>query len=217
MDHSQHIHFRLPLNPPRSLQHDNLKQPWDLSNLMNKWPHSILTEIDVAEKSIDACSEADDIRAIATNDTDMTTVPGIASEEFSNSDLGDIQANDRNIVTDLNNLGNLHEELMFGTTPMSSAGASPAVHRVSGMIEATKESLCDSRNAQIWLQSLDMVRIVCWFPRSERTRNWKLHLQVLHKMMPFLASAGHNSYTKVPSAIPTMHVSLRSKCLSNLW
>ena len=89
MDHSHHIHFRLPLNPPRSLQHDNLKQPWDLSNLMNKWPHIILTEIDVAEKSIDACSEADDVRAIAANDTDMTTVPGIASEEFSNSDLGD--------------------------------------------------------------------------------------------------------------------------------
>ena len=51
-----------------------------------------VTEIDVAEKSIDACSEADEVRTIPTNDTDMTTVPGIASEELSNSDLGDMQA-----------------------------------------------------------------------------------------------------------------------------
>ena len=31
---------------------------------------------------------------------------------------------------------------------------------------------------------------------SERTGNWKLHLQVLQEMVPFLAAAGHNSYTK---------------------
>ena len=85
---------------------------------------------------------------------------------------------------------------MSGTTPMSSAGASPAIHRISGMIEATKESLSDSRNAELWLQFLDMVDIVCWFLMSERTGNWKLHLQVLQEMVPFLAAAGHNSYTK---------------------
>ena len=64
------------------------------------------------------------------------------------------------------------------------------------MIEATKESLYDFRNAELWLQYLDMESIVCWFPRSEQTGNWKLHLQVLQEMTPFLASAGHNSYTK---------------------
>ena len=50
---------------------------------------------------------------------------------------------------------------MSGTTPMSSAGASPSIPRISGMIEATKESLSDSRNAELWLQFLDMVDIVC--------------------------------------------------------
>ena len=107
-----------------------------------------------------------------------------------------MQATDSNHVTDLKKLGNLCEERMSGTTPMSSAGASPAVHRVSGMIEAIKESLCDSRNPKLLLQYLDMVSIVCWFPRSEWTGNWNLHLQVLQEMMPFLASAGYNSYTK---------------------
>ena len=65
---------------------------------------------------------------------------------------------------------------MSGTSPMSSAGASPALHQISGMIEDTKESLSDSRIAKLWLQYLDMVDIVCRFLRSERTGNWKLHL-----------------------------------------
>ena len=126
----------------------------------------------------------------------MTSIPEIDSQEWSNSDLGDMQATDSNLVTDLKKLGNLYEELMSGTAPMSSAGASPAVHRVSGMIEATKESHCDSRNAKLLLQYLDMISIVWWLPRSERTGNWKLHLQMLQEIMPFLASVGHNSYTK---------------------
>ena len=49
-----------------------------------------------------------------------------------------MQATDNNRMTDLKKLGNLYEKLMSGTTLMSSAGTSPAVHRVSGMIEATK-------------------------------------------------------------------------------
>ena len=91
----------------------------------------------------------------------MTSVLEIGSEELSNSDLGDMQATDSNLVTYLEKLCNFYEEMMSGTSPMSCAGASPAVHGVSGMIEATTQSLCDSRNTKLWLQYLDRLSIVC--------------------------------------------------------
>ena len=72
--------------------------------------------IDVAEKPIDACRETDEVRAITINDPDMTSVPEIASEELSNSELGHMQATDNNLATDLKKSGNLYEELMPGTT-----------------------------------------------------------------------------------------------------
>ena len=34
------------------------------------------------------------------------------------------------------------------------------------------------------------------FLKAERTSNWLLHLSVVHEMLPYLAAAGHNSYTK---------------------
>ena len=131
--------------------------------------------------SIYACSETDEVRTITTNEPDMTSIPEIDSQEWSNSDLRDMQAADSNLVTDLKELDNLYEKLMPGTTLMSSAGASPALHRISSMIEATKESLCDCRNTKPLLQCLDMVNIVCLFLTSEQTGNWKLHLQVLQE------------------------------------
>ena len=34
------------------------------------------------------------------------------------------------------------------------------------------------------------------FIRAERTGNWKLHLQSIQAMLPYMAASGHNSYTK---------------------
>ena len=52
------------------------------------------------------------------------------------------------------------------------------------------------RTAQLWLQYMDMVDILRRFARAERTGNWHLHLRTLREMLPFLAAAGHNLYTK---------------------
>ena len=41
-----------------------------------------------------------------------------------------------------------------------------------------------------------MVDILRMFIKAERTGNWRLHLQVLSEMLPYLAAAGHNLYTK---------------------
>ena len=142
-----------------------------------------------------AYGETADLRVVMTSDT--TSIPGLASLESTNLEHDDkSQAIDSSVMTDLKELGTLYEDPMSGNTPKSSAGTSPALHRISGMIETMKQSLRGSRNSKLWLQYLDMVNILCRFLRSERTGNWKLHLQVLQEMVPYLAAAGHNSYTK---------------------
>lgn len=54
----------------------------------------------------------------------------------------------------------------------------------------------DNRTALLWLQYLDMVDILCMFIKAQRTGNWRLHLQALSQMLPYLAAARHNLYTK---------------------
>ena len=40
------------------------------------------------------------------------------------------------------------------------------------------------------------MELLCIFLQSERTGDWKQHLFVLKKMLPYLAAAGHSLYTK---------------------
>ena len=54
----------------------------------------------------------------------------------------------------------------------------------------------DLCTAQLWLQYMDMIKILRNFIRSERIGDWTLHLQTLRDMLPYLAAVGHNSYTK---------------------
>ena len=41
-----------------------------------------------------------------------------------------------------------------------------------------------------------MIDILRRYIRAERTGNWELHLQTLSEMLLFLATSGHNNYTK---------------------
>ena len=66
----------------------------------------------------------------------------------------------------------------------------------SSKIDAERQSLQNFLTAHLWLQYMDMVQILCKFIKAELTRQWELHLQVVHDMLPYLAAAGHNAYTK---------------------
>ena len=46
------------------------------------------------------------------------------------------------------------------------------------------------------LQYHDMVEIIRMFIKAKQTSNWRLHLQALSEMLPYLATARHNLYTK---------------------
>ena len=43
---------------------------------------------------------------------------------------------------------------------------------------------------------MSTVDILKRFLKAERTGNWLLHLSIVHEMLPYLAAAVHNSYTK---------------------
>ena len=53
-----------------------------------------------------------------------------------------------------------------------------------------------SRTGKLWLNFTKFMAIVRMFIRAERTGNWGLHLEATYNMLPFLAAAGHNNYTK---------------------
>lgn len=57
-------------------------------------------------------------------------------------------------------------------------------------------SMLPYRTAKLWIMYMDLVRILRSFIRSARTGNWKLYLQSLHEMLPYLAASGHNNYVK---------------------
>ena len=63
-------------------------------------------------------------------------------------------------------------------------------------IENSKKILSTKPTAKLWLQYLEMIQILQQFIKAERTGNWQLHLSSLRNMLPFLAAAGHNNYTK---------------------
>lgn len=60
----------------------------------------------------------------------------------------------------------------------------------------SKRPMKDLRTAQLWLQNIDMIRVLLTFIKAERTRDWQLHLQAVHGMLPYLAAATHNLYAK---------------------
>ena len=57
-------------------------------------------------------------------------------------------------------------------------------------------SMAPYRTAQLWIMYTRVVGILGALIRSAHTGNWKLYLQSLHEMLPFLDASGHNNYVK---------------------
>ena len=69
---------------------------------------------------------------------------------------------------------------------------------------------------KLWSQYIKMNEILLMSKSAERTGNWELYLCVLQQMLPFLAAAGHNHYTRsarwflqnmrdLPNTHPNLH------------
>ena len=78
----------------------------------------------------------------------------------------------------------------------SAVSAADVLTRIDGILQEQRDLMNDNRTALLWLQFLDMVDIPRMFIKAERTGNWRLHLQALSEMLPYVAAAGLNLYTK---------------------
>ena len=73
---------------------------------------------------------------------------------------------------------------------------SKALKKLKQVVEKNMIDQGQSKTGQLWLQLMDMVRLLRQFIKAERTGNWLLHLRTLRDMMPYFAAAGHNNYLK---------------------
>ena len=96
----------------------------------------------------------------------------------------------------LSEVSKLYDELMIGTVTVQEASTAECVQKVQEQLCRQKQTLRNQKTATLWLLYLEMVTILKKFIRAERTGNWKLHLEALREMLPFLAASGHNLYTK---------------------
>jgi len=103
---------------------------------------------------------------------------------------------DRHMLNqDLDEAVNLLDRLLGGDN-IVGASDSEALGRITAETSKEKEALCDNRTAQLWLQYMHMIQVLCQFIKAERTGNWALHLHAMKEMLPYLAASGHNLYTK---------------------
>jgi len=91
----------------------------------------------------------------------------------------------------------LYEKLMSRDVHAEEARSYNTLEKIQdnlkNNVESGKKSVTTSA---LWVQYMNMTDILHKFIRAERTGNWKLHLQSIQAMLPYMAASGHNSYTK---------------------
>ena len=91
----------------------------------------------------------------------------------------------------------LYDHVWAGHLQPDVLGNNDIVKYVREKLLEKKTSLSEeSKTAELWIQYLKMVDILQTFWKAERTGNWLLHLSVVQEMLPYLAAAGRNLYTK---------------------
>ena len=97
---------------------------------------------------------------------------------------------------DLKEAQGLLKGLLDGTETLNNVLSSESMTRIAQRINHVKDAMVDQRTAKLWIQYLDMVKILQLFIKAERTGNWELHLDAVRKMLPIFAAAGHILYAK---------------------
>ena len=85
----------------------------------------------------------------------------------------------------------LLDEMMGGTSAIEEAPSTEGLGGIAEWLELEKASLQNQRTARLWMQYMNMVDILRKFIKAGY---WELNLQVVHGMLPHLASSGPNSY-----------------------
>ena len=109
-------------------------------------------------------------------------------------DGGNLEANVRDDTLDI--AATILEKVLNGCMSPRDATREDVFTEVSNQLETHRKRLCGNRTAALWLQYMHMTDIMRKSIKAERTGNFKMHLESVKDMLPFLAAAGHNHYTK---------------------
>lgn len=83
-----------------------------------------------------------------------------------------------------------------GSLSLDDALTSDVLPQLQDVTEQWKSSMSANRTAKLWIMYMQLVCILRSLIRSSRIGNWKLYLQSLREMLPYLCATGHNNYTK---------------------
>ena len=87
-------------------------------------------------------------------------------------------------------------KLTDGTISLEDALSSDVIANLQTATRTWQTSMMPYHTAALWIMYMKMVTVLRAFIRASRTGDWKLYLQTLHEMLPYLAASGHNNYTK---------------------
>jgi len=135
------------------------------------------------------------LNALILASTFDINLPEITTDEREGV-VGILQTHDSIDNADLKEAVILYENLIQGSLTVEDVCKSATISRIDDVFQSKKQSLKISRTAALWLQYMDMIDILRKHIRAERTGNWNLHLQAVSEMLPYMATSGHNNYTK---------------------
>ena len=95
----------------------------------------------------------------------------------------------------LTQASSLFDDLSSGRLSPLQLSNATVIHKLYDKISTYEKSLT-SRTANLWLQFKELILIILTFLKAERLGDFQLHLHSLRCMLPYLAVAGHNRYTK---------------------
>ena len=91
----------------------------------------------------------------------------------------------------------VHEMLLNHSSSPESLLTERVTTQVSQIVEDLQVELSQSsRTGKLWIQYLNMVKLLLLFIRAERTGDWELHLLCVSRMIPIFHAGGHTAYAK---------------------
>lgn len=79
---------------------------------------------------------------------------------------------------------------------LDDALASDVITQLQSPLDNWCALMSQYRTAKHWIMYMHLACILHSLIQSACTGNWKLYIQSLHDMLPYLAASGHNKYTK---------------------
>ena len=93
-------------------------------------------------------------------------------------------------------LKTVYESILSKDISLGDASKTEHIQELFAVISEIYVVYQQRRTAKLWLNLCKCISIIRRFIQAERTHNWDLHLLTCDQMLPILAAAGHNNYTK---------------------